>query len=59
MNFAVLGHYGLAGLSVVALVAINIWGVENTVVNTALISVISATAWGGVQRGIKDKDSTE
>lgn len=56
MNPSVLAHYGLAALSVIALVAINVWGVDNAVVNTALISVISATAWGGVQRGIKDKD---
>lgn len=56
MNAAIVAHYGLAAAAIVALVAINIWGVENAVVNTALISVITAAGWGGVQRGINDKD---
>lgn len=46
----VVWQYVLAGLSIVALVVINIWGRESEALNAVLYSVISATVWGGVQR---------
>lgn len=52
----VYGQYALAAVAMLAMVAINIWGVESDVINATLISVISATAWGGVQRGIRIKE---
>lgn len=47
----VIAHYGLAGLSIIALVIINIWGKQDASLNNALIGVVAAAAvWGGIQR---------
>jgi len=46
----VVAQYILAGLAIAALVVVNIWGKESEALTTALISVISATIWGGLQR---------
>lgn len=50
-----LVQYGLAALALIALVVLNIWGSPNEALTTALITLISATVWGGLQRekGIK------
>lgn len=50
MEKAVVGQYTLAIVATIALAAINIWGVQNEAVNTALVGVITASAWGGFQR---------
>lgn len=46
----VVYQYILAVVAIVALVVVNIWGKESEALTTALISVISATIWGGWQR---------
>lgn len=51
MNINVWGQYAIATVAMISLVAINIWGVDNETINTALIGAIAATTWGGVQRG--------
>lgn len=43
-------QYALAALSVVAMVIINLFGVESVAVNTTLASVITSTVWGANQR---------
>ena len=54
-SFQTLMQYGLAALALIALVILNIWGNPNEGLTTALLTVISATVWGGIQRekGIK------
>lgn len=48
-------QYALAALALVALVVLNVWGKPDDALSTVLVSVISATVWGGLQRqsGIK------
>lgn len=49
-------QYVLAIVAIVALVVVNVFGVESEVLNMALTGVVTATAWGAVQRkqGVKE-----
>lgn len=46
----VISQYALAAMAIIALVVVNIWGKESEALTTALVSVITASLWGGVQR---------
>lgn len=50
-----VGQYALAALAMVLLVVVNIFGQPSEVLTATLVGVISAGAWGGVQRtlGVK------
>lgn len=47
---SVAAQYGLAGVTLVCAVTVNIFGKETEALNTLFSTVIAASLWGGLQR---------
>lgn len=45
-----IAQYALAMVALICSVIINIFGTESETLNTVLVSIISSTVWGGIQR---------
>lgn len=50
MSNAALAQYGLAAVTLICAVVVNIFGKESEALNSLLATVIVGALWGGVQR---------